>query len=267
MRKINKNSSMFRKTGSILNVNVDSSQRDSLLDSVIYFLKNKKQFFIVTPNPEIIVEAHRDQILRDALNSADISLPDGTGILFAAKVLELDIKRRIPGRLFMIDLFELSNKKKLKVYLLGGTEAVITSSLLHLKQEYPHMRAIGSVGPKLGHGGKPTADSEKQREKTLIQNINQFKPDILFIGLGAPKQEKWFVRNRSLLSVGGAMVVGGSLDVFSGYKKTPPLLFSRIGLEWLWRLLIEPSRLLRIVNAVVLFPVLIILDKIRNSLR
>ncbi len=262
-----KNRAVVRKVDVILGVTVDSTPKEELLKQVLLFIKTKRKFFIVTPNPEIILLSQKDSHLRNALNSADISLPDGVGLIFAAKVLNLQIKSRIPGRKFMVKLFKLAHTHKLKVYLLGGDPAVISSTLAQINSEYPSIIAAGSVGPKLGQDGNPVDNTATQVEKALITTINAFKPDILIIGFGAPKQEKWFSLNREKLSVGGAMVVGGSLDVYSRQKKASPEILNRLGFEWLWRLLTEPKRLSRIINAVFVFPLLIFSEKTRQLLR
>lgn len=262
-----KNKTTDRKVDVILGVAVDSTPKEELLKRVLSFIKIKKQFFIVTPNPEIILLSQKDTTLRNALNSADISLPDGVGLVFAARMLNLKIKSRIPGRKFMVNLFKLAHTHKLKVYLLGGDRAVISGSLTRIKNEYPSIIAAGAVGPKLGLDANPADNTAIQVQKALITTINAFKPDILIIGFGAPKQEKWFSNNREKLSVAGAMVVGGSLDVYSRQKKASPEILNRLGLEWMWRLLTEPKRLSRIINAVFIFPISIFREQISSLLR
>ncbi len=261
-----KNTPKDRKIDVILGIPVDSTPEDVLLKRLLSFIKIKKQFFIVTPNPEIILLAQNDSDLKKALNFADISIPDGTGLIFAASVLNLNLKSRIPGRKFMEHLFELANTHKLKIYLLGGSHAVITGSLARMKKKYPSLVAKGMEGPKLGQDGKPVDGEALEIERKVTSAINSFKPDILFIGFGAPKQEKWFSLNRMHLAVGGAMVVGGSLDVYSGQKSQSPELLNRLGLEWLWRVATEPKRLFRIMNAVLVFPTLIFKEKARQLL-
>lgn len=253
-----------RKTVQLMSVTIDSSQKADLLKHAENYLKTKQTFFVVTPNPEIILAAQSDMELKNALNSADISIPDGVGVLFAAKFLGLDIKRRIQGRVFMEDLFGIADRRNLSVYLLGSTDAVIGATLSRLRREYPHLQSAGNAGPKLGHDAKPVNKEERDKETEVIQEINLLHPDLLFVGFGAPKQEKWFYAHRDKLKIGGAMVVGGSFDVYSGLKKAPPAFFQNWGIEWIWRLFWEPTRFFRILKATVVFPLMIIIEKIHN---
>lgn len=252
------------KVDQILGINFTSSQKPELLKLVEDRLDRKTSFFIVTPNPEIVVAAQSDTFLRRILNSAEISLVDGAGIVFAAKFLKNTKFERIAGRVFFEDLIALSNKNGSKVFLLGGSNAVIEKSIATLKSKYSDLSVDGMAGAELGQDGKPKNQKEELKDIDVIARINHFKPDILFVGFGAPKQEKWVFQNREKLKVTGVMVVGGVLDVISGYKSAPPYLFQKIGIEWLWRLLQEPSRLGRIVTAVVIFPLLVLREKIRS---
>lgn len=246
-----------------MGVVIDSTSKTELLKRIGFYLDSNKKFFIVTPNPEILLAARKDASLKEALNSADISIPDGTGILFAAKILKLRIKHRIQGRIFMSELLKIVEERHGRVYLLGSSNAVIHKTIDTLRQRYPSVLFNGSGGPKLGHDANPVDKAEFAIEKETISQININSPDILFIGFGAPKQEKWFYKNRKNLQVGGAMVIGGAFDVLSGYKKSPPDIFVQFGLEWLWRLIQEPNRIIRILRATVLFTLSIFREKYR----
>lgn len=265
--KNSKKSTNGRVVDTILSINIDSSPKPQLLNRIEGYFKNKKKFLVVTPNPEIILYSQSDILLQTTLNSAEISIPDGTGLLFAAKILGKQLKHRIQGRIFMLDICALLNKKPSKVYLLGSTDAVIQDSITILQSRYPNLSVQGNAGFKLGHDGKTVAVSEKKKELQIIDEINNQKPDMLFLAFGAPKQEKWFALHKDELSVIGAMVVGGSLDVLSGHKKVPPVVFQKSGVEWIWRLVQEPQRIGRIVNAVILFPLLVFKEKMVSSLR
>jgi N-acetylglucosaminyldiphosphoundecaprenol N-acetyl-beta-D-mannosaminyltransferase len=262
-----KNGRISRSGAEILDVFVDSTPAELLLKQIKNKLSRHQQFFIVTPNPEILVAAQRNEKLKIALKSADISIPDGAGLLFAAKLLGLPLRKRVPGRVFMELLIEEATKNKWKLYFVGSTDAVISRTLTVIKEMYPSAVCNGSSGPRLDIDALPINKREEKINEETIQKINAFAPDLLFIAFGCPKQEEWFSLHRKKLKVGGAMVVGGSLDVFSGYKKIPPHLFHSLGLEWLWRLIQEPNRFGRIMNAVIVFPLLVILKKVGNSLR
>src|SRR5258708_22832423 len=201
----------------ILGININSTPKWQLLDAVKNNLEKKIQFYIVTPNPEIVIQAQSDPDLTHSLNSATFSLPDGIGLKFADKSLEI-----IKGRQFMLDLFALANTKKLKVYLLGSTKEVINKSLEKIEKEYPNINAKGNNGPILNNSAEPETEVYINLQFEIVKEINSFKPDLLFVALGAPKQEKWVAKWLPELKVTGAMVIGGSLDYYSGLVSPVP---------------------------------------------
>lgn len=254
------------KDRSILNIKISSTPREGLIELVFDSLKKKKEFFIVTPNPEIIVTAQNDKLLQDIINSSDIALPDGAGLLLAEMVLGIPKIERIPGRSFMLDLVAVANTQKLKLFFLGASASHNKAFISKLKEKYPSIKVMGESGPFVNNHGKAIDEKQIDIENQSIKNINSFKPDILFIAFGAPKQEKWFQLNRNKLNVGGAMVVGGSIDSYIS-NTLPPKFFEELGLEWLWRLFIEPKRFARIFNATIVFPMLVIVAKARSLLK
>lgn len=239
----------------IMNIKVDSTPRDILLTQISEKLTKKVKFSIVTPNPEIILEAQSDSELASSLNSADFSIPDGNGLKIAIKNLQI-----IKGREFMLDLFNLGNNNKLKVYLLGSTNEVIKKSLVKINKEYKDINAKGNSGPWLDNSANPISEKDINLNNEVIKEINSFNPHLLFVAFGAPKQEKWISKNIDNLKVIGIMAVGGSLDYYSGVVKSVPKLFVNLKLEWLWRLIQEPYRLKRVFNALILFPVKLFLQ-------
>lgn len=227
-------------------------------------LGKKEKFSIVTPNPEIIVAAHKDQELKDSLQGADLSIPDGVGLLWANKLVGNPSITRLPGRKVMIELFKYANDNKLKVYFLGSTEKVMAKLISMTSAAFPHLKVDGSSGPLLSQNAIPITEADTQKEKEVIKEINAFQPDLLFVAFGAPKQEKWLARHIDTLRIGGAMVVGGAFDTYVGEIQPAPELLSHLGLEWLWRLIQEPQRIGRIFTAVVVFPLLVLNEKLRK---
>ncbi len=249
-----------RKTGKILGIGLSSTTRDGVLEFVEFCLKKESKFFISTPNPEIVVEARRNLRLKRALSMSSVALADGVGLLWANKFLGNRNKLTLlKGREVMIDLFGLSHRKGLKVFLLGASEEVNKRAVKELKAKYPNARVEGNSGPMLDKEAKPVSEVDSLRYSEVIKHINKFKPDLLFVAFGAPKQELWVMENFKKLKVGGVMVVGGSLDYFAGVKKLPPRVFSRC--EWIWRLLREGGHWRRVINAVFVFPFWVVLAK------
>ena len=238
-----------RKIGQILGINVTSTSLAEVLPRVEDFIAHSAKFYIVTPNPELILMSQHNLNLKEALNSADLSIPDGVGLKIADPALTI-----IKGRELFLELIKLAEKRSWKVFLLGGlgTEAAKAGSIL--KSQFPGVKIESDGGPKLGVNAEPMGINERKTEIKTVERINKFAPQLLFIAFGNPKQEIWIHKNLSKLKIGGAMAVGGAFRYIAGITPLPPKWMAKAGLEWLWRLITEPSRLERIFNAVFVFP-------------
>jgi len=291
-------SKMDRNYHNILKVNIVSTSIDKVLRFTQFSLSKKHKFYIVTPNPEQIVLAQKDKDFRKILNSADIAICDAIGTVqtskflglkkvdnvyakpilyllqglwvglstfFNKKWLESDLKV-IKGRKLFMSLIQLANKKNWRVYFVGGEIAGTTQeAAFKLSSNYKSVKIKYSDGPLLDDNSKPGSLYDKKIENEVIEDINKFKPHLLFVGFGAPRQEKWVYRWLPKLNIGGAMVVGGTFDYVAGNVKLPPDWMSEYHLEWLWRLIVQPRRIMRIVNASVIFPLLVYKSKIKDS--
>lgn len=224
---------MLNKTD-ILGVGITTDNEDRILEFVLAELqkpkKDRKKIVIFTPNPEQISRAAGNRELQNILNSADVALPDGIGLVigsqFVAKPGER-IKARIAGVDFMKNLVKSVSKQPIKTGYLGGEPHVAEDAANCLKKMSPGL----SIGYASG-----AYDKEKMIE---------FDIDILFVGLGFPKQEKWIMEHKNEIPATIFMAVGGSLDFLSGRIVRAPLLIRQIGLEWLFRLIIQPWRFFR----------------------
>lgn len=277
----------------ILNVNLDSTSKARVLRSVG---RRENKFLIVTPNPEIIIQAQKDKELAEIINSADFSLPDGVGLAAAHKFTSLwqpEFKLlRIPvlfiegffiglsvllkpewltkdleiirGRELFLELCQLANKKKWKVFFLGGGKGVAKKTVKKLAESLKNLEMKWTKGPRLDKEAKPITEKDKLKEGKAIDRINQFKPDILFVAFGAPKQEKWLAKWLEELEVGGAMVVGGAFDYLAKKTSLPPAWMENVGLEWLWRLINEPKRFKRVLRAFPFFPLKVFWEKLKT---
>lgn len=241
----------------IFGVKISGTSTSSVLRKIEDFLAHKHKFLVVTPNPEILLKAERDVLLRKILNKADISIPDGFGMKL---LYGLDV---IHGRELFIDLLKILDRKRGRVYLLGGSlvKSENTRSLKHLSRTFKGLSFKGTVGPGFNDKGIPVAKKDEEAEVKVLKEINAFKPDMLFVGFGAPKQEKWVYRNWDKLQVGGVMVVGRTFEYFSGKYPLPPALMDKLGLEWLWRLATGSTNIKRIWKAVVVFPLRVMFGK------
>jgi N-acetylglucosaminyldiphosphoundecaprenol N-acetyl-beta-D-mannosaminyltransferase len=252
-----------RKREQILGSYVDSTHRIDLLTIITSKLETRHKFYIVTPNPEIITMALYDKTLRESINNADLSIPDGVGLKFASKLLGYGDIEVIPGRELFISILKTRlQNKPLKIFLFGSTSNVIKLCLERIKKEFPNVTAEGSSGPRLKTNGEIATVRDVKLQKVSLDKINKFKPDILFVAFGAPKQEKWLARWLPTLNVGGAMTIGGTLDYFARTKQLPPHWMASSGLEWLWRLTHEKGHGRRVARAVLEFTFLVLQQKL-----
>jgi N-acetylglucosaminyldiphosphoundecaprenol N-acetyl-beta-D-mannosaminyltransferase len=260
--KVNKS----HKDAEILKVEISSTDMDGVLEFVRGKLAKRQKFFISTPNPEMIVEAQGDSDFLEAINSSDLAIPDGIGLLWAMKVqVQVQDLKRLAGREVMLRLFEEADGNGWKVFLLGSTETVNRRACEKANKEFPSARFEGDGTLVLNKKGEGDTKLAISYEKDVVDRINKFAPDLLFVAFGAPKQEKWVKRNFERLNVGGVMVVGGALDYYVGKKPLPPKVFSSLGLEWAWRMVHERGHYRRVWRAVVVFPWLVLKSRLSKS--
>ncbi|HEX6977333.1 MAG TPA: WecB/TagA/CpsF family glycosyltransferase [Patescibacteria group bacterium] len=243
----------------ILNISVNSTTRQEVLTTIGDRIKNKEKFVVFTPNPEIIVAASSDPRLASILNSADLSIPDGIGLKLVNPSLSI-----YKGRKLMLDLINLADSQKLKVYFLGASKDVNKKVLQKAKVKHPNLTVEASSGPMLDKEGKPVSEEELSSEKETIAHINRFSPQILFVAFGTPKEQKWIYLHKDELKANCIMEVGGAFDYLAGSALLPPKILESLGLEWFWRLINEPQRAGRIFTALVLFPIKVLLSKIAS---
>ena len=244
----------------ILGVPVDAMTKVEAVMKAANMLTERRGHFFTTPNPEMLVLASKDPVFRKVLRQADLALPDGIGLLFAAKLRGKHIPERVSGTDFFEDLAGLAVHKGLPVYLLGGgTTDVAKRAASALRQKYPGLKVVGAES-----GGQVSRSAEGlwQMDAALLDRIRSAGPAMLFVAFGHGKQEMWITDHlASLPSVRLAIGIGGAFDFIAGDVPRAPALMRKIGLEWLWRLLLQPSRLGRIWTAVVVFPWLALRDR------
>lgn len=244
------------KYGQIMGINVASTSIDAVLTRVNNFISDNYEFgsrssnfSIFTPNPELILMAQDNPGLKEALNSAELSIPDGIGLKIADKNLNI-----IKGRELFLKLVEMANRNKWRIFLLGGLDSEAEIASGKLAKTFDNLEIDFEKGPHLDKNGEPVTEFDRKIEKDVIDKINRFTPEFLFVAFGNPKQEIWIHKNLPNLKIGGAMAVGGTFRYVAGLSKLPPKWMEKIGLEWLFRLITEPGRITRVFNAVVKFP-------------
>ena len=193
--------------------------------------------YVFTPNSEMVMAAVKDKEFENILNSADLLTADGIGIIYASKILGRPISERASGYDISLKLIEKMAMSGKTLYLFGAAPEVAEKAKGILEYKIPGIRIVGT------HDGYFDAEEEKR----VILDINEKRPDVLFVCLGSPKQEKWIFENRNRLNVKVAMGLGGCLDVYAGNVKRAPDIYIKLGLEWLYRLMKEPKRFFRML--------------------
>lgn len=242
----------------ILGVEIDSLTIEEFGDKTEELIKNSDKTckIIVAPNTEFIMCAQKDEEFFNILKQAELATPDSIGVIIGAKLQKKEFKQRIPGQAYFREIIKRSNEKGISVYILGGKEDVLEKAIFNLKKEFPTVNIIGY------HEGYFEKDSEEE----VINEINRLKPNVLFVAMGAPKQEKWIYKNRDKLQVDVAAGQGGTLDFEAGRIKRAPMWIQKIGMEWFWRLLRQPSRIKRMsVLPVYLIKILFKKDKSKGK--
>ena len=205
-------------------------------------LKSNKKMFIVTANPETFMMSENDEEMKKLLLDRDtILVPDGIGIVKAARMINYDVKERITGIDIANKLLELGDKQKKTIYLFGSKQEVIDSMKNVIKEKYSNLTVVGA-----------TNGYEKDKDK-VFEKIAKQKPDIVLVALGIPAQEKLIYKHLDKFDKGIFVGVGGSFDVISGHKKRAPKIFIKLNLEWLYRIIKEPKRLKRFYDSNVKF--------------
>lgn len=223
----------------ILGVKVDKVNVSEASDRIIGFIESgDKGRSVFTPNSEIIMMAYRDESFRELLNSSDLLTADGIGVVYASKIVKNPIKERAAGYDIACETLEKLSKKGGSLYLFGSKPGVAEKAGENITKKYPGIRIAGYSDGYFN----------EEKEKTIIENINRANPDLLFVCLGAPKQEKWIYEHKNELKAGVCLGIGGSLDVFAGTVKRAPEFFTKHGIEWLYRLMKQPSRFVRMLD-------------------
>jgi len=226
---------MSLKSKKILGISVTTETKETILEYIEKYLEklSEKPFIIVTPNPEQIVFAQNDKRFLEILNQADGAIPDGIGLALAMRV------KRIPGVEFMEDLIRLAAKRGYGVGLIGGKDGVAVQALECLSRKHSGLKGWAEDPGELPiRPIRPITQSDQ----LIIEKIQKTNTRLVFVGLGAPKQE-FFIEKLNAPVV--AMAVGGAFNMIAGRTPRAPRAIGAFGLEWLWRLVHEPWRFRR----------------------
>jgi len=224
------------------------------------FLEGDRTHRIFTPNPEILLRAREDPGYAEVLNSADLALPDGTGVALVESLRARRRVRRWPGVEIGGLLLRMAAERQAVVVFLGGSDSIGERAATRWRRAIPGLRVhvVGAAVPFGGDGvARPT-----ERDADATRAVASLSPTIVFVGLGAPKQERWIARNADAVPSARIMIgVGGAFDIWAERLRRAPGWLRRIGLEWAWRLALEPRRLPRMIRATIVFPVRALTDR------
>ena len=229
----------MRNTVRILGVDIDNIDIDEAgkITKELVETSNKTCKIVVAPNTEFIMMAQKDEEFFDVLKSADLATPDSVGIMLGGKFQKKPFKQRIPGQAYFRKVLEIGEKENWSFYLLGGKDDVPKIAAENLKKIYPNINIVGY------HEGF----FELEGEEIVIKEFNRLKPYVFFVAMGAPLQEKWIAKYKNDLKVDIAAGQGGTFDYEAGKIKRAPKIFQKLCIEWLWRLILQPSRIIRML--------------------
>ena len=223
----------------ILGIDVDNIDVDEAgqITKELIENSNKTCKVIVAPNTEFIMMAQKDEEFYNILRGADLATPDSVGVMIGSKLQKKPLKQRIPGQMYFRKVLEVGEKEGWTFYLLGGKDDVPALAAENVKKIYPNLKIVGY------HEGFFDKDSEED----VIEKINKLQPNVLFVAMGAPIQEKWIAKHKDKLKVDVAAGQGGTFDYEAGKIKRAPVIFQKLGIEWFWRLMLQPSRFFRMI--------------------
>lgn len=216
----------------ILGCHIDIIDSRQALEKINKIIVSQKGGQVITLNAEIAFQAQKDEKLRSLINGADLVTPDGIGVIWGGRQLGYDFPERVTGIDLMVSLCRKAADIGWKVFLFGAAPGVAEAAAQSLAKQFPGLVVVGCR-----HGYFNDDESVG-----IAREIAALRPDILFVALGAPKQEYWIREQQEVLKIPLCMGVGGSFDVIAGVKSRAPGWAIRLNLEWLYRLLAEPSR-------------------------
>lgn len=233
----------------VLGVRFDGLTMTQAVDRALALMGEKRGAYVCTPNPEIVWQCRKDGALGAALAGADMTLPDGVGIVWAARTLGSPVPERVTGYDFLLALLA---RFQGRLYLLGGRPGVGTDAAAAIEKRFPRVCVCGC------------RDGYFEDNEAVLADIRAASPDFLMVCMGSPKQEIWMAEHAGRLPVGLMAGLGGCLDVLSGRVKRAPERWIRWKLEWLYRLIRQPGRIKRQIRLPA-FVLAVLAERIRKK--
>ena len=217
---------------------IDQLDLSSAVDRIRGFLRSGRPNQVVTANLDFVAIARRDDEFRDTLNAAELAVADGMPLVWVSRLMGEPVPERITGNDLVDECCRVAVETETSIFLLGAAPGVADIAARRLSARFPGLRIVGVYAPPFG----PLSEAENEK---ILRRINAARPDFLFVALGAPQQDVWIRMNRDRLDVPVCMGIGCVLDLLAGIVTRAPVWMQRSGLEWLYRLLQEPTRLWR----------------------
>ena len=236
VRMVEQGSVSSRPQVTILGVQVDQVSMAQTMDRLREFLRSGRPHFVITADASGIVQAQTDEEYRALYSQADLVTPDSVGVLWAAKRQGTPLSGRVSGVDLVDRLCAESAQTGHRIYFLGAAPGVAELAAERMRAVHPGCQIVGTRDGYFSRDDEPKIASE----------IAETKPDVLFVAMGIPRQEKFILAYQETIGAKVAMGVGGSFDVFSGKVKRAPIAFQRLHLEWLWRLLQNPAKIAKV---------------------
>lgn len=228
-----------RDCADIMGVLIDRTRRDQVISYVDSFVQSGRPHQIVTVNVDFLNIAHRDRSFVQLLNDAALAVPDGMPLVWVSQIVGRRLPERITGTDLLCDCAALAARKGYRLFLLGAAPGVADAAADLLSERYPGLAVVGTYSPP------ECGEFTPQENAKIVELVRAARPEMLFVALGTPKQEKWIYQNLQDLGVPVCIGVGGVFNFITGRIPRAPQPLQRAGLEWLFRLLLEPRRLWR----------------------
>ncbi|OFW80754.1 MAG: glycosyl transferase [Alicyclobacillus sp. RIFOXYA1_FULL_53_8] len=217
----------------VLGVRFNRLNRQQVVEQILLWVAEQSRRMVITAGPEFVMMSQANSDVKRIIHAADIITPDGIGVVWAAKRMQKPVQERVTGVELIQQLLQTAQDRKqsLRVFVLGASNESLQRCLENFRNQYPQLAFAGRDGY-----------FSSAEEETVLQEVRDFSPDLWLVGLGQPRQEKLIVESLRSLSPCVAIGVGGSIDVWGGTVKRAPIWFQRLNVEWLYRLLKQPSR-------------------------
>lgn len=246
----------------LFSIKIDNINLEEACKCILRLSSDKSTFsYVVTPNVDHIMKLQKDIEFLKVYDNATLITADGQPLIWASRLLNKPLKAKVSGSDLFPEVCKFAAIENKSVFFLGGLSGVAEKAAQNLKEKYPNLNVVGTYSPPFGF------EYNIEENRKVIKMINQVKPDILFVGLGAPKQEKWIYNNLEEIKVPVSLAIGASFDFEAGTIKRAPIWMQNLGLEWFWRFLKEPKRLFkRYFIDDSRFFLLVLKEKLNNSI-